>query len=124
MKVLEKNKAIELRRQGRTFSEILKEIPVSKGSLSYWLRDIGLTPGQIARIQYKNDAIKQKFIKFNELKKKQAQDNKAAVFNTAINEIDEIFEKELKLIGMALYWAEGYNKDSNWRTASFTNSDP
>jgi hypothetical protein len=53
VKVLEKGKAIQLRKQGKTFSEILREVSVSKGSLSYWLRDIKLTNEQLARIHYK-----------------------------------------------------------------------
>ena len=124
MKILERNKAIELRKRGGTFNEILREIPVSKGSLSYWLRDIKLTRKQLARIEYKNELIKDNFIRFNELRKKQSEDNKRIVVNYAIKEIECISERELKLIGIALYWAEGYNKDSSWETVSFTNSNP
>lgn len=122
MKRLEKNKAIELRRKGKTFCEILKVVPVSKGSLSYWLREINLTNEQLARVRYKNDKIKAKFIKFNELRKKQSEDNKRTIVSNAVKEIDSISERELKLIGIALYWSEGY-KSSGWETASFTNSD-
>lgn len=84
MKIVEKNKAIELRKQGKTYTEIQKRIPVSKSSLSYWLRDIKLTNKQLARIRYKNDKIKEKFIKFNELKRKQSEDNKGVIINNAI----------------------------------------
>lgn len=123
MKLLEKDKAIELRRQGSTFSEILKQIPVSKGSLSYWLRNINLTDEQMVRIRYKNDRIKKQFIEFNELRRKQAEDNKRVVISNAIKEIDSFSEKELKLIGIALYWGEGYKSD-RWKSVSFTNTDP
>lgn len=123
MKVLERNKAVELRKQGRTFNEILREIPVSKGSLSYWLRDIVLTPGQLARIQYRNDLIKAKFIEFNESKKRRSEDKKKEIIDKAIREIDSITVKELKLIGIALYWGEGY-KGPACSGAEFTNTDP
>jgi orotate phosphoribosyltransferase-like protein len=33
-----KNKAVSLRKQGKTYSEILKEIKVAKSTLSLWLR--------------------------------------------------------------------------------------
>jgi len=59
MKTLERDKAIELRRQGMTFSEILKEIPIFKGNLNYWLKDIKLTSAQLSRTEYKNQAIKE-----------------------------------------------------------------
>lgn len=123
MKVLERNKAIKLRRRGRTFGEILKEVSVSKSTLSYWLRDIALTQKQVSRIQYKNDKIKEKFIRHNELKKKEANDRKEAIINSAIREIDAISKRDLKLVGVALYWAEGY-KGERSTGADFINSDP
>ena len=122
MKLTEKNKAIELRQRGMTFGEILNELPVSKSSLSYWLKDVRLTPGQLARIQYKNDKIKEQFIKFNELRRKQSEDNKKGIISDAIREIDGISQRELKLIGIALYWAEGYKAGA--RGADFVNTDP
>lgn len=123
MKILERNKAISLRRQGKTFNEILQEIAVSKSSLSYWLRSIELTDAQVARICYKNDKIKDKFIRYNALKKKQADERKGNILNNSSKEISTISERELKLIGIALYWAEGY-EGSRWKSVCFTNSDP
>lgn len=122
MKILEKNKAIELRRQGRTFKEILEKIPVSKGSLSYWLSDIVLSPEQVARIRYKNEQIKSKFIKFNELRKNQSELEKESIITSAIKEINAFSLKELKLMGIALYWAEGY-KGQACKGVEFTNTD-
>lgn len=122
MKVIERNKAIELRKQGKTYREILREIPVSKGSLSLWLRDISLTPAQLARVQYKNEAIKNNFIKFNELKKLQSQRCKNLIAADATQEIDGISKRELKFIGIALYWAEGHKAHAH--SVDFVNSDP
>ncbi|MBU1871893.1 MAG: hypothetical protein KKH80_03750, partial [Candidatus Omnitrophica bacterium] len=99
MKILEKDRAIDLRRQGRTFNEILKDISVSKGSLSHWLREINLTDKQLARIRYKNEKIKRQFIRFNELKRKQSEENKKVIINNAAKETDVISKRELKLIG-------------------------
>lgn len=123
MKTIEKDKAIELRKQGRTFGEILREVSVSKGSLSYWLRDIDLTREQIARIQYKNDAVKQKFIRFNQLRKDRSERNKRFITADAVKEINKFSLRELKLVGIALYWAEGY-KERACRGVEFTNTDP
>ena len=123
MKTLEKKRAISLRKQGKTFGEISEEISVSQGSLSHWLKDISLTKEQLARIQYKNDKIKDKFIKYNVLKKRLAEDRKKVIENNAVKEINSISQQDLKLIGIALYWAEGY-KSGTWNSVSFTNSDP
>lgn len=106
-----------------TFSEILQEIPISKGSLSYWLKDIKLTAAQLSRVEYKNQAIKDKFIRFNELRSKQADMRKRDILKNATQQIDLISDRELKFIGIALYWAEGY-KGRACKGAEFTNSDP
>lgn len=105
MKTLEKSKALELRKQGRTFREILEEIPVSKGSLSYWLKDVDLTPEQTERIQYKNKRVKDKFLRFNNLRRKKAADAKKAIISSSAKEINHLTERELKLVGIGLYWA-------------------
>lgn len=122
MKALERNRAVELRRQGKTYGEIIKEIAVSKGSLSYWLKDVALSGEQLARIQYKNDKIKNKFIEFNELTRLKSESNKKIIFACTKQEIDRISSRELRLIGIALYWAEGHKAHA--RSADFVNSDP
>ena len=42
-KVQYKNKAIELRQNGNTYDEILRLVPVSRGTLSAWLREVELS---------------------------------------------------------------------------------
>lgn len=42
-----KDKAVEFRRSGSTYDEILREIPVSRGTLSSWLRGVEL-PREVA----------------------------------------------------------------------------
>lgn len=123
MKILERNKAIELRKQGNTLHEIAQKIPVSKGSLSYWLRDIKLSAKQLKRIEYKNSMIKDKFIHFNELRSKEARRDKDIIISNAGAEIEKLSDYELKLIGIALYWAEGCKGLAN-SSVEFTNSDP
>ena len=48
-----KQKAIKLRQIGRTYSEILKEIPIAKSTLSLWLREVGLSKKQVQKITQK-----------------------------------------------------------------------
>ena len=42
-KVREKEKAIELRRQGLSYKQIINKLKVAKGSLSLWFKDVKLT---------------------------------------------------------------------------------
>src|SRR3989338_10682663 len=53
MKLLEKQKARELRKQGKSINEIVKEAGLSKASVSDWVRDINLTHEQRKRISEK-----------------------------------------------------------------------
>ncbi|MCX6724416.1 MAG: hypothetical protein NT155_04620 [Candidatus Staskawiczbacteria bacterium] len=122
-KIEQKNKAIELRKQGFSYAEILKKIPVAKSSLSLWLRSVGLSKKQEQRLTDKKLASalrgskKRKEIRIaltNEIKRK------------AQEEVGNLTERELWLISTALYWAEG-SKEKNYRPGSgvqFSNSDP
>ena len=123
MKVKEKNEAIGLRKSGLTYKEILNRLSVSKSSLSYWLRNIELTDSQIERIYNKDLDIRRKFIEYNNFKHQKSISGKKKFFENASSEINEISRRELKLIGIALYWSEGYKTDRA-RGVEFTNSDP
>lgn len=123
MKIIEKAKAIELRKEGKTFFEILQEIPVSKSSLSYWLRDIELTDSQKSRIYGKNLNIRRKFIDYNKQKQQKIMREKENILKNSQQEIRNLSKQELKLVGIALYWAEGY-KANTAKSVEFTNSDP
>ena len=50
MKFNDKIAAIGLRKKGKTYSQILKKINVSRSSLSLWLRNIELTDSQKKKI--------------------------------------------------------------------------
>lgn len=58
-KLEEKEAVIKLRKQGFTYSEILKKIPVAKSSISLWLHSVGMAEYQNQRITKKRiNAIK------------------------------------------------------------------
>ena len=52
-KIIEKEKAITLRKQGSSIGEIAKHLFVSKSTVSGWCRDISLSDDAIARIAKK-----------------------------------------------------------------------
>ncbi|MFH0740073.1 MAG: hypothetical protein V1819_03350 [bacterium] len=125
-KLQEKEEAIKLRKQGLSYGEILKEVPVTKASLSLWLRDIGLTKEQKQRFVEKRLAFALK----GSLKRKQTRiESTKAIKDLAIKEIGELTEREMWLISVALYWAEGAKeKEIDGRIKSgrvrLSNSDP
>ena len=122
-KIGEKQKAIELRKQGFSYKEILEQIPVAKSSLSLWLRSVGLSNKQKQRLTEKKLASALRGAK------KRKEDRITISKNTkdiARREIGELTDRELWLIGVSLYWGEG-SKEKSDRPGSgvkFSNSDP
>lgn len=125
MKTLLKDKAILLRKKGRSYNEILEKIDVSKSTLSLWLRSVGLSKKQKQRLTQKKlesirrgwEACRQKRIK---------KTNR--IMQNARLEIDNIDlnKSNLWLMGIMLYWAEG-TKIKNHNISQgvvFSNQDP
>ena len=119
----EKTQAITLRKQGFSYNEILKKVPVAKSTLSVWLRDIGIAKRQTQNLTEKRKIAQQKAQQAcrNIRIKKEAD-----IISRAKSEIETISRKELWLIGTVLYWAEGSKqKEHNVsQGVSFGNSDP
>jgi hypothetical protein len=121
MKLREKITAINLRKLGRSYSEIRKKVKVSKGTLSLWLKDIKLTPVQEKRLYV---TLRQK----NAYKRAKAQQERRKektkqIINEAKKEVRYFFKNPLFLSGLMLYWAEG-DKSENEEEVKFSNSDP
>lgn len=123
IKTQEKEKAISLRKQGKTYSEILSVVPIAKSTLSLWLQSMDLSKKQKQRItKARLDASK----RGGEAKRKQRIDKQNKIFLEASSDITSISEKELFLIGVVLYWAEG-TKEKEYHPGSpfqFSNMDP
>ncbi|MFH1162402.1 MAG: hypothetical protein V1696_03990 [Candidatus Jorgensenbacteria bacterium] len=117
-----KEKAVALRRGGLSYSEILNQIPIAKSTLSTWLHSVGLSKKQKQRLTEKKLASARRgAFRKHEIRLLKTD----AIFKEAIKDIAHISERELFLIGVALYWAEGA-KEKEWRPGSgvqFTNSD-
>lgn len=118
----DKYRAIELRKKGFTYKDIMKEIPVSKSLLSGWFRFLELSPEEEKELE------------------KRAQENRdngnsrAAISNRrkrierekiALEEAKKIFQNFKNepnfVLGIGLYWAEGSKRSSG---VQFMNSDP
>lgn len=122
-KTSEKQKAILLRKSGKTYSEILNEVNVAKSSLSLWLREVGLSKKQKHTITEKKIQAARKGGLVRKTKRIEFSES---IFEKSIKEIGKISERELWLIGVALYWAEGSKEKENKPGSGldFTNSDP
>ena len=125
MKNILKKKAIQLRKQGYSYSEILKHVDVARSTLSLWLRSVGLSLRQKQRLTEKKLAsIKRGWEKWRITRLDITKDiiNKAQKDTKKI----KITTEKLWLMGTMLYWAEGA-KSKVYRPSqavSFSNSDP
>lgn len=113
-----KAEAIKFRKDGLSYNKIKEKLNVSKSTLSYWLKNVHLKPEYRERLY--TSRIR------NLARGPQSQKERRL---REIEKIIEAAEKEIKaplsfeayrLMGAALYWAEG----SKGNTFEITNSDP
>ena len=117
-----KQTAILLRKNGYSYSAISKKLNKSKSTLSYWLKDISLSKDIKRKISFnaKNGRAKS-IIEYNHQRSRLVWQKRNSEINRYSHQISKISIKELKLIGISLYWAEG-DKKSKW-TIMFCNAD-
>jgi transposase len=116
MKNVLREKAIKLRRNGLSYSEIRKQVKVSKSSLSLWLRSVGLTKRQKQKLRKKMGGYQKGIGKWrNQRISKTKIVNKEAI--DQINRVKETNEK-LWLMGIMLYWQRGKGKAIQIRPTS------
>lgn len=118
-----RQKAIELRKKGRTFSEIKESLGVSKSTLSYWLGKYPLTQEQMAKLE--RNIKKRKFLAIEKIRNTKAKKRQQRLNKVYIEEKTKMLPlttKELYLSGLFLYWGEGV-KGLN-TTIGLNNTDP
>ncbi|RJQ28099.1 hypothetical protein C4577_00090 [Candidatus Parcubacteria bacterium] len=118
----EKLKARELRAKGESIKSIAKKLRVSSSTASLWCRDIKLSQEQIKTLeQHSKDPNYGKRLAYS-LKQQAERSKKIQILKeTGVKEIGNLSKRELFLVGVSLYWAEGFKKDSQ---AGFASSDP
>lgn len=119
-KLEEKQIAIELRKKGLSYKQILQKVNVSKDSVSRWCRDIILTPEQMEELLHRKlkGSEKGRIIGAKKNQEKRTKEIET-MLNEGINEIGELSKRDRFLIGIALYAGEGGKKN-----LQFANSDP
>ena len=123
-----KQKAIQLRLEGKSYTDILRQLQLkSKGTLSVWFRDLKLPP-ETKRLLKSNTAraFARGFFEFNKNRTARIRSENEVSYQKGIREVGTITHRELLLIGAALYWGEGTKFERIQGTPSvvFTNSDP
>ncbi len=120
-------KIIALRKQGKTYGEIENILKLPKSTVGWWLRGVKI-PKMIERqtLERCREKWRRNISDYNKIYA-QIRSQKAARIREkykekGFREIKKLTKKDLKIIGGALYWAEGNTK--NRHILRFANSNP
>ena len=118
----EYEQTIALRKRGQSVKKIAKTLKISVSTASMWSREVQLTEKQKVKLKYRKARIShlRKLARKSHLEKIVRVEQ---LFKSAKSEIHPLNSQELFLIGLALYWAEGFKSVKEGRLG-FCNSDP
>lgn len=117
-----KEQAILLRKNGQGLRSVAKQLSISLSTAQLWTKEVILSKEQkqhIAIEHRKKLMLGQR--KFIEQRKAQKVEKELQTFTKAKKEIRDKKSDAFFMIGLALYWAEGFKKD---HSLGFVNSDP
>ena len=117
-----KFKAKELRNEGKSIKWIARELGAAQSSVSLWCRDIKLSQEQLQVLQRNfHDPYYGKRLDNALRQQKERLDTIKRLLGEGKRQVGKLTKRELFLVGAALYWAEGFKKDSQ---AGLGSSDP
>lgn len=121
-RIREKEIAITLRRKGHSYRDILRSVPVSKSTLSDWLKELPLTRGEKTALKRATDRnITRGRIRAAGALRDLRLERERALHLVAAREYRSYREDPFFSVGIALYWGEGSKRHGGF---AFTNSDP
>lgn len=116
---IDKEKAIALRKQEMSYSQIKSILGIGKGTLSEWLKNYPLSKERIDALRGKNE---KRIERYRETRR-QTKDKRLKVFYLEQKKkILPLNKRELFIAGLFLYWGEGSKTMSNH--VSISNTDP
>ncbi len=122
-----KKRAISLRKKCFSYNDIRKKLGIaSKGTLSHWFSNLELS-NKSQRLLERNNTLAHARGLFTANKNRNTRIKKenAAAYTEGFDLIKSISDRELLLIGTALYWGEGSKSERTTHTPlDFSNSDP
>jgi hypothetical protein len=116
---LDHNKALILRKEGKSYSQIKKLLNVSKGTLSVWLKNYPLTKGRIRELRDWNEA---RIEKYRETMKRKREFRLNTYYREQKKIIFPLTKKEIYIAGLFLYLGEGTK--SKITELSISNTNP
>src|SRR3989344_4515262 len=115
----EKQKALQMRKSGMSYSQIKDKLNVSKSTLSGWLHNMPLSEKRIRELRADNPVRIERYRNTMRAKKDTRLEG---VYKKISKDINTFSRRDLFLAGLFLYWGEG-TKASNCSTV-LTNTNP
>lgn len=118
-RILDRQRALDLRKKEMSYSQIKKILGVSKSTLSDWLRDYPLSKKRISELRGRNE---KRIERFRETWRKKRQVRLDQFYDQAKKEYLPLTKREMFIAGLFLYWGEG--SKSTYDKVCLSNSDP
>ena len=124
--------AYKMRMRGQSYTEISEGLGMSKSTLSGWFKHLDISKEAKEKIANKSRAASiNALLKINKVKIHNAEATSSLNRSRAQKDIHKLTPHDLLLLGVTLYWAEGYKspimklgKPRTYHPVSFTSSDP
>lgn len=112
-----------MRENGTSIDELSDVFNISKSTISYWCRDIKLKESSIQKIRTKGkEKSVRALLRYSETIRTKRIERTLSDKKSGAVMVGKLSERELMMVGLGLYWGEGY-KESNGELG-FTNSNP
>ncbi len=118
-RIKDKDRAIQLRLKGYSYSQIKEKLGISKSTLSGWLEPYPLSRERIRELRYVSP---RRIESFRQTMAKKKHDRLDKVYEKAKKDIGKLSRREIMLGGLFLYWGEGYKTAT--ATTAVANTDP
>lgn len=118
-------KAVELREQGWSVNDIALELGVAKSTAYQWVKHLPLDADTERASSRRTHAKRMTDARWDAHRKERAE-SRAAVHAGAVGQVGQLDERDLVLVGAAIYWCEGA-KSKSWRRnerLTIIDSDP
>ena len=115
----DQEKAIKLRKEGKSYSQIKEVLGTSKSTLSNWLHDYPLPPERMKELRDHNE---KRIERFRETMRQKRQSRIDTVYKNQKKLLGRFKRRDLFLAGLFLYWGEGTK--TRYESISLTNTDP
>jgi transposase-like protein len=99
-RLVDKQKALALRKVGKSYSEIKQILGISKSTLSGWLREFPLSSDQIKLLR---DLNPRRIERFRETMRKKHMQRLNLAYDKATRDIGSLSQRDLFIAGLYLY---------------------